>query len=416
MKEKNKIYTATDFARYHAGTMPADEMHALEKAALEDPFLEDALDGYLHSPAVKSDIEELRDRLADKRKKKNVFFISSFTQNKWWRIAALFIVIAGAGYFFYRLNYLNRENSLATNEIKNFREKKDSASPVKTDTATTKNEIAFEDHQASEFAQKKKAALPMARPPIEKEVVVSAPKTEPAINHNNESKSKYNFSPDSINAGETNKETDSRAATEYVLKGKVTDENGNAVPYASITDKTRNKVTVTDTAGHFSLRSKDSSITAMASATGYASKSFSLTKDAQPTIAMNKTSAELSDVVVTALGKRKRLKESATVSKALNGRVSGVQMTTPGLQPYGGREKFDQYLKENTSPVYNETNELLTGEVLLSFTINKKGRPGNIKVLKSSCDACEMEAIQLLEKGPAWTGKRGTRGTVVIKF
>ena len=414
MKEKNKIYTATDFARYHAGTMPADEMHALEKAALEDPFLEDALDGYLHSPAVKSDIEELRDRLADKRKKKNVFFISSFTQNKWWRIAALFIVIAGAGYFFYRVNYLNKENSLAINEIKTYQEKKDSAAPVKTDTATTKNEIAFEDHQASEFAQKKKAALPMARPPIEKEVVVSAPKTEPAINHNYADKSKDSYSPDSNYLREANKETDSRAATEYVLKGKVTDENGNAVPYASITDKTRKKVTVTDTAGRFSLRSKDSSITAMASVPGYASKSFKLNKDVQPTISMNKTGAELSEVVVTGYGRQKRVKESASASKALNGKVKGVQITTPA--PLVGQEKFDQYLKEKAYPVYDENNERLTGEVLLSFTINKKGRPGNIKVLKSSCEACEIEAIQLLEKGPAWTGKRGSRGTVVIKL
>ena len=123
MKEKNKTYTAADFARYHAGTMPAGEMHALEKAALEDPFLEDALEGYVHAPAVESDIEELQARLAEKRKKKNVFFISSFAQNKWWRIAALFIIIAGAGYFFYRVNYVNKENSLAKNEIKTSTEK-----------------------------------------------------------------------------------------------------------------------------------------------------------------------------------------------------------------------------------------------------------------------------------------------------
>ena len=79
-----------------------------------------------------------------------------------------------------------------------------------------------------------------------------------------------------------NKENDAQVATGYLLKGKVTDEKGNAVPYASITDKTRNKVTVTDTAGRFFLRSQDSSITAMASAPGYASKSFMLKKMRSP--------------------------------------------------------------------------------------------------------------------------------------
>ena len=70
MKEKNKIYTAADFARYHAGTMPADEMHELEKAALEDPFLADALEGYAYAPAFENDIIELKEKLDERRKRK----------------------------------------------------------------------------------------------------------------------------------------------------------------------------------------------------------------------------------------------------------------------------------------------------------------------------------------------------------
>jgi CarboxypepD_reg-like domain/Gram-negative bacterial TonB protein C-terminal len=415
MKEKNKIYTAADFARYHAGTMPVDEMHALEKAALEDPFLGDALEGYVHAPAVKTDIAELQARLAEKQKKKDVFLISSFAQNKWWRIAALFIVIAGAGYLFYRVNYVNKENSLAKNGIKTSTEKKDNVEPVKTDSATTKNDIAFENQQASKFAQTGKASLPAAKPQIKKEIVVPE-KAESMSGLISADKSKDGFYYDSINFIKSNKENEAQVATEYSLKGKVTDEKGNAVPYASITDEARNKVTVTDTAGRFLLRSQDSSITAMASATGYASKSFTLKKDAQPTIAMSKADAELSDVVVTGMSKYKRVKESASASKSLNGKVADVQMTSALPQPSGGQEKFDQYLKENRTPIYNENGERLTGEVLLSFTINKKGRPKNIKVVKSSCVACEKEAIKLLENGPDWTGRKDKQGTAVIKF
>lgn len=417
MKEKNKTYTAADFARYHAGTMPAGEMYALEKAALEDPFLEDALEGYVHAPATESDIAELQALLAEKRKKKNVFFISSFAQNKWWRIAAVVIIMAGAGYFFYRTNYVTKENSLAKNEIKTSTEKKGNVAPVKTDSATIKNDLVFENQQTSKFVQKEKAAIPSARARMEKEVVVSAKKTKPAMADNYVSTLKDSLSYTFSTSGkEANKENNAQAASEYALKGKVTDEKGNAVPFASITDKIRNKVTFTDTAGRFLLRSQDSSITAMASATGYASKSFKLKKDVQPTIAINKTNAELSEVVVTAYGQRKKLKESASASKALNGKVAGVQVMQASPQPSGGQEKFDQYLKENTAPIFDENDEHLTGEVLLSFTINKKGRPKNIKVLKSSCEACEQEAIKLLQNGPRWTGKKDTPGTVVIKF
>src|SRR6476660_7758978 len=99
MKEKNKIYTAEEITRYHSGIMPADEMHALEKAALEDPFLADALEGYMHAPEAGKDVAELKNRLAERRKSKNIFSLSSFSG--WWRIAALFIIMAGVGYFFY---------------------------------------------------------------------------------------------------------------------------------------------------------------------------------------------------------------------------------------------------------------------------------------------------------------------------
>ena len=42
----NNGFTAGDFERYHNGSMSPLEMHQLEKAAMEDPFLADALEGY----------------------------------------------------------------------------------------------------------------------------------------------------------------------------------------------------------------------------------------------------------------------------------------------------------------------------------------------------------------------------------
>jgi hypothetical protein len=39
-------YTLTDIERYLQGNMTAAEMHAMEKAALKDPFLADAMEGF----------------------------------------------------------------------------------------------------------------------------------------------------------------------------------------------------------------------------------------------------------------------------------------------------------------------------------------------------------------------------------
>jgi hypothetical protein len=59
-------YTAQDIERYYSGQMPAEEMHALEKAALEDPFLADALDGYKFTPTPAADIAGLKQALAER--------------------------------------------------------------------------------------------------------------------------------------------------------------------------------------------------------------------------------------------------------------------------------------------------------------------------------------------------------------
>ena len=67
MTEQNhKVYTAADFERYYSGQMSDAEMHALEKSALEDPFLADALEGYSYTKTPVHDVAELKERLSKK--------------------------------------------------------------------------------------------------------------------------------------------------------------------------------------------------------------------------------------------------------------------------------------------------------------------------------------------------------------
>lgn len=61
MKNKEPYsYTEGDIRRYHSGAMPEGERHLLERAALEDPFLADALEGYGQQPAAEGDLPALR--------------------------------------------------------------------------------------------------------------------------------------------------------------------------------------------------------------------------------------------------------------------------------------------------------------------------------------------------------------------
>ena len=47
-------YSKADIEKYLQGKMTASEMHALEKAALQDPFLADAIEGFEIADTIKS--------------------------------------------------------------------------------------------------------------------------------------------------------------------------------------------------------------------------------------------------------------------------------------------------------------------------------------------------------------------------
>ena len=403
MTEKNKTYTAADFAHYHAGTMPEGEMHTLEKAALEDLFLADALEGYAYTPAAENDIAALTQRLNEKRKKKNVFLLSSFTNKGWLRIAAIFIVMAGAGYILYNANKLNKQSALAQNEIPAAVVEKETNEQVfKADTTALSNSTVSDKQQQA--TKKDKIIIPPAAANPSKEKPFSLIKLNDlyAARENN---------------ADLKKDQQAVPKEKYFLKGKIADEKGKPVAFASIKDKKSDAATVTDTAGLFVLHSPDSSINAVASSEGYEPKPFTLNKNAQPTIQMNKHEAELSEVVVTGYGVRKSKKESAaSVSKILSGKAAGIQISTTVPEPVIGKIKYDEYLKEKTKAANDSKDKHFAGEVLLSFSINKNGRPKNISVVNSFCTECNNKAIKILQNGPIWKGKTGIKQTLLIKF
>ena len=59
----HKNYTAADIQRYHSGKMTVEEMNELEKSALEDPLLSDAIDGYENKDNVDNDLAFLREKI-----------------------------------------------------------------------------------------------------------------------------------------------------------------------------------------------------------------------------------------------------------------------------------------------------------------------------------------------------------------
>ncbi|MFN0082760.1 MAG: hypothetical protein ACKVOM_09610 [Ferruginibacter sp.] len=63
---------------------------------------------------------------------------------------------------------------------------------------------------------------------------------------------------------------------------------------------------------------------------------------------------------------------------------------------------FNEYVKNNKIPLFDENDIPQNGIVRLFFFVDKNGRPQNIEVVSSTCNACNAQAIILLKNGPLW--------------
>lgn len=111
--EKYNIkYSTEDIRKYLDGQLPEQEMQALEKAALEDPFLADAMEGIEesrnHKVSFESGVEDLQKRLTERIREKNRSSAMVLLFSR-WRIAVSVIFILGLSIF--ALTYFNKKNS-----------------------------------------------------------------------------------------------------------------------------------------------------------------------------------------------------------------------------------------------------------------------------------------------------------------
>src|SRR6185312_7606169 len=132
-------------------------------------------------------------------------------------------------------------------------------------------------------------------------------------------------------------------------------------------------------------------------------------------VALNQKNTALNEVVVTGYGTKKK-KSMTETTNALQGKISGLQINASSVYPKDGKEEFNRYILDHAIAPLDSNGNKVAADILLSFKLNKKGRPSHIKVLESSCKPCESEAVRLLKNGPVWVGKRGTTGRVRIQF
>ena len=194
-----------------------------------------------------------------------------------------------------------------------------------------------------------------------------------------------------------------------IIQGKVTDEKGEPIIGASVAYKGTNIGTITNMNGEFSLVKKEGKKQLTAQFIGYDPVEIPVDTSQTMLIAMNENKQTLNEVVVVGYGTNKN-KKSTTVVTA---KEQADKDITP--QPVIGKRKYQKYLKENLVRPTDEKCAQVKGKVVLTFLVNKEGRPFYIKVKESLCESSDKEAIRLIQEGPDWIyGNKSVE--ITVKF
>ncbi len=400
---------------YIRGLRKGKEAHRLEKESMQDPFLADAMDGYNQVEGNHEQrIEKLRMQVsAHSAKKKNTYAIT-------WSIAACLIIGFGiSSYFLFLKKSMTDEVFIAEESVST--KLAEPATPptpaipaTPTVPATPQKEIALattkvktdstpiseitarqadkKDMIAKIQATSQPQGTPVAAVPMMEEVSEETAALQEVV-----------ATIDTFESESDKKMKMAKVATilpqNNMIKGRVTDEKGEPLIGASVTYKGTNIGTITNMNGEFSLVKKDDKKRLTAQFIGYDPVEIRVDTSRTMLIAMNENKQALNEVVVVGYGAKKN-KKSVTAGTVVKGNEQANKDITP--QPVIGKRKFQKYLKENLVRPTDEKCAQVKGKVVLTFLVNKEGRPFYIKVKESLCESADKEAIRLIQEGPDW--------------
>ena len=469
-------YSAADIQRYVQGKLSAKEMHAMEKAALDDPFLADAIEGMqqaLHDhdeSVVTGQLQELQQqfqtRIAGTGKKARVIAFH------WWQAAAAAVVLIITGVWIYSgiTNRPEANTSLAQTEKAEQKtttaQQNNPAEPLHdskqlsaaTDSAVTPAEINANTTTGNAGTlyknNKAKAKLlpAQASPPntflntTKDSVNVNADLAKRSLKNDDAAKEESAANMEAVAAAKPvapeaaarakkaehdfgNRETElitigrqdtvTRFAGVYdknlsgFVKGQVTDHRNNPIAYAYLQIPNNNKNFMTDNRGFFKIPVKDSVVNVAVNVAGYGTQNFRLQNNA----AMNQLQlqpaiAALNEVEVTPLSTKK----AAALRAATAAHNKLPNAMDQDAQPTFGWVAYEQYLQKNKKVPAGFEN--ITGNVIVSFEVNKKGQLSDFRIEESPAQPFNNEAIRLIKEGPSWMLLKGrkARVTVIVRF
>jgi hypothetical protein len=477
-KEHIIHYSAADIQRYVQGKMSAREMHAMEKAALDDPFLADAMEGMQEAftthneKLVTGQLQQLQQQFQTRTFRAKVV---AFTPFRYWQVAAAVIVIIAGVWIYSLVADPSAEKNSAPVIAKTEKKKlpQPETAPALTDSVQRspvanatppKSVVNQKTVEPSDWYRNKNAdeqvltkTNPAEAAPVssginksalsrstkmdsvtsldknyaqsseekDKEIVArqeTAPPVASAITPELKKRKESTYNNANLYRDReteliTIPRNDSPKKTlafnnnnlSGVIKGQVTDQNNNPIANAYVQITKENNNILTDKTGFFKLPVSDSVVDIAVNVTGYGTQNFRLQNNTGGInqLQLQPANAALNEVAITP----SQYNKFGLGSKLPNNIIHEAA-------PVGGWIAFDQYLEKNKkAPASNAA--ATSGQVIVSFEVNKKGILSAFKIEQSLSKAYDEEAIRLISQGPAWKMlKKGrkARVTVMVRF
>jgi hypothetical protein len=392
MSSKNNGFTASDIERYHSGKMLPKERHALEKAALDDPFLADALEGYAFTSTPNDDLAKIQLRLDEKINRKKV--IPIFQKYKWLSAAAILLIIAGTAWLAYNISgkkntafptaLQKKEVTKSTNPVITTTQDVVTDSTQKKTTSGVQGSVA--NNQTKAFDNKtERLSVGLT---TNKQVDEAKDKKVNQIN-NAEIASKAISLPDQNETASYN----SNVSTMQRMNGNMNNAMSPdpRLNNASNVDARKRLYYKTENNNNADLAGKISGVKA------------------------NDTIQNL-NIVLQALPKDSLKEIVVGYGKQMKPAEKYPHVIIDTLEPAEGYVSFDDYVVNNLKVPDELKTKMVSGEVQLAFDVDKEGQPTNITVVKSLCQKCDEEAIRLLKEGPKWKKGKNKKGKITFKF
>ena len=466
-EKKYRTWTSADIEKYHKGLLSPKEMNEMERAALDDPFLADALEGYGNVTVnLSADITELEKKLEQRvGKEKVVKLPPPFRFYKVLKIAAVIILLAGGALLIYQFGFNNSEKSLAKEEYKQSKQPEQAvtqktSTPVGVDSIKLSGDVkpqpgsytwqsdgkikgkdtlivaaglgasnfatSISSDSGSTLLNSLNATVPglpseKSKPTADRRIVTNnderkaQAKTSVADKEDklkeiriadtlNLYRKKENDAAVGISSENFYAKAKAPAVSNNYYNGRIVDNNNNAVPFANVTNIRDNVGTYADANGYFTLISPDTSLNLRIRSVGFLSDTVRIPVNSA---AVNQVILKEEKMTGLVLG-RKRMGDIPKPE-------ANIKVEEP--EPADGWSNYGLYLANNLKVPNQITKKDVLGEVQVSFEVNKLGEPVNIKVEKSLCKECDEEAIRLIRQGPKWKAKKKKkRVTVNVPF